>query len=344
MEKQTGMNFESFFTISPPTETLELKPENLVFLLKRGHWKSVYNLAERQLSGVVDSSEQRLFYGCLMLASLLKLGKGDQAYKMMTHWQEQYGWKTELVEETTEPQVFWLQYCLLVAEASYRRNTNLSVNDRLQSFFQLRNRIILRQSSQEDSRWSVLLNCLDSCIVGHLIETGKVEAAIELTNQCIARQEGDVSCRLAYFRLLLYSGDLKGAEQYFANLEPDMTDDAEKHLHRGLLYAAKGGQEALDEWEAASLFVQPYTVTLANNMAVAYLSQGRISEAMEVMENILRNDPVNAFEEDLIDNLCILYDMTLVDAMERKRFLQYSAMKYARDSFLLQNMHPRLHD
>ncbi|EME28214.1 uncharacterized protein Gasu_42190 [Galdieria sulphuraria] len=327
----------SNFTSSTADKKDQKEEQSWKALLRNGSWKDLYDKAEECfISGNHLDADNACFFACLMLASLLKLGKLELARKWLNSWKEQYG-----LEDVPTATLFLVsplrtQYCLLAIEVAFRLSSETDVNCRLQPYFRLR-RLIEENIQIEDSRcnmWLLFLDTLDSCIVSHLLEANRLQAVLEVAKNYLKRNVQDVSRQLAFFRLLLYSGDTEQASLFWNTIEPRVKEDSERHLHRGLLYASQGHlEDAIDEWEAAALFDQSYETILTNNIAVGYLLQGRIFEAMERMEHIFHKSPIPALKEDLVKHICICYDMLLANAQERKSSIQHALSNEALDSF-----------
>ncbi|GJQ12306.1 hypothetical protein GpartN1_g4097.t1 [Galdieria partita] len=299
---------------------------NLMSLLQNGSWKELYRKAEELLvSGNNVDMDKACFFACLMLASLLKMGKLELARKWLNSWKEQYGWEDIPSDKMLTVSPLRTQYCLLAMEVAFRQSSETNVNSRLQPYFQLRSLIeeISQLEYSQSKVWLLFLDTLESCIISHLLEANRLEAVLELAKNNLERKVQDVSRQLAFFRLLLYIGDLEQASLFWSMLEPRVKEDSERHLHRGLLYASQSRiEDAIDEWEAAALFDQSYETILTNNIAVGYLLQERVFEAMEKMEHTFHKSPFHAWKEDLIKHICICYDMLLANAQERKSSIQ----------------------
>jgi tetratricopeptide (TPR) repeat protein len=321
---------------SKNAESYKKDDQDIKFLIQKRLWKELYEKAEQGLVSVSSSdANNACMFACLMLVSLIKLGKLELASKWLNSWSKQYGWKVVPNDDVLSLGPLETQYCLLAVEVAFRQNSESDINVRLQSHFQLRSLIeqVLTGNDTQPELWSLFLDSLDSCIVGHLLEANRIEAAVEVAKGCLERNPQDVSRQLAFFRLLLYTGDIEQASLFWKTLEPRVEQDSERHLHRGLLYIVQRRiEEAIDEWEAAALFEQNFEATLTNNIAVGFLLQGRAFEAMEKMENMLQKSSIFTLDEDWIKHICICYDMLLAYPQESKSAIQHTFARHVRES------------
>lgn len=302
--------------------------QSLMSLLQNGSWKELYQKSEHCFTLASNTDEESVcFLACLMLVSLLRLGKLEQARKWLSFWKEQFGWEDTPSDNLVHWSPLRIQYCILAVEVTFRNSSESDINSRLRPYFQLKKLIEenLQAMKSQSNLWLSFLNTLDSCIVSHLLEATRLEAAMDLAKNCLERNGDDTSFQLAWFRLLLFLGDTEQASLFWKTIESQVVDDSERHLHRGLLYAAQRKvEDAMDEWEAAALFEQTCEATVTNNIAVGYLLQGRVFEAVERIEEIFHKSPVHTLDEDLIKHICICYDMLLPYAQERKNSIQHA--------------------
>ncbi|GJD11043.1 hypothetical protein Gasu2_52000 [Galdieria sulphuraria] len=82
----------SNFTSSTADKKDQKEEQSWKALLRNGSWKDLYDKAEECfISGNHLDADNACFFACLMLASLLKLGKLELARKWLNSWKEQYG-------------------------------------------------------------------------------------------------------------------------------------------------------------------------------------------------------------------------------------------------------------
>lgn len=189
-------------------------------------------------------------------------------------------------------------------------------------------------------RHAVLLSALASF---HL-KAQQHDAAVDLSRQLVDLCP-ESNAWYMYGRVLLHVGDLEAAELAFA--EAQTTDKSRcetmRRAHKGMLLAASGKySEAVVEYEEAAQHIGDkgkLGVLIANNVAICLMHIGRLAEAVDRLEGVLRRGPEIALDEGLVFNLATLYDLAYPDsAAEKKRILQRLASRFGRQGFDLENV------
>jgi hypothetical protein len=152
-------------------------------------------------------------------------------------------------------------------------------------------------------------------IAAQLVEMREVEAAGTLLEPLLEHpaNASQLALRSAIGRVYLQGGLLGAARRHFAVIEADAAVGAEaKAFNRALLCAADG------EWEACRVALDTLrtdddagwkegvnVLAAANNLAVALLAQGRLGDAIEVLEEEMGANPSGvAGAEPILFNLC----------------------------------------
>jgi trafficking protein particle complex subunit 12 len=112
--------------------------------------------------------------------------------------------------------------------------------------------------------------------------------------------------RSAIARIYLQSGNVPAAAKHFEAVEQDpVTDERQKMINSALLSSARG------EWDSAVDILKEMIekdnddFTAVNNLSVALLGQGKLKEAIEVLESALKASPSSVVvAEPFLFNLC----------------------------------------
>ncbi|KIJ55357.1 hypothetical protein M422DRAFT_220011 [Sphaerobolus stellatus SS14] len=170
-------------------------------------------------------------------------------------------------------------------------------------------------------------------IASQLIEMKDITAAARLLEPLCQNGNGSPALLSAIARIYLQGGHLAGASRYFAmvDVHPE-TDAITKEMNKALEAVALGGWDVAIQALRSVLDVQPDNALAANNLAVALLSSGKVSEGIEVMEKVLQASPlaVTATEPWLF-NLSTLYELRSSIAWKKKRQLLIDVAKWSGD-------------
>jgi len=167
-------------------------------------------------------------------------------------------------------------------------------------------------------------------IASQLLEMKSHAAASKLlTPLCTSSPE----LRSAVARIYLQAGQIEIAGKHVAIVEQDpLASETTKLLNRALLSVARGDwQDALARLEQL-IAKDPENAMIANNLAVAYLTVGRVREATDILEHTLKTDPgaVTA-AEPLLFNLSTLYELRSATVTDKKRDLLIEVAKWSGD-------------
>ncbi|KAI0630550.1 hypothetical protein C8Q77DRAFT_1063168 [Trametes polyzona] len=172
-------------------------------------------------------------------------------------------------------------------------------------------------------------------IASQLIEMRDYAAAAKLLEPlCV--QAGGISSpalRSAVARIYLQGGYVAMAAKHLAVVAEDPTaDPAQKGMNAALFASAEGDwARATTELERV-LALDPENFVAVNNLAVALLNQGRLQEAIKVLEDALKTSPATIVTaEPFLFNLSTLYELRSAAGADKKRELLVEVAKWAGD-------------
>ncbi|CDO69636.1 hypothetical protein BN946_scf184851.g24 [Trametes cinnabarina] len=140
--------------------------------------------------------------------------------------------------------------------------------------------------------------------------------------------------RSAVARIYLQGGYIAMAAKHFAAVAEDPTaDPVQKAMNAALFASAEG------DWGRATAELQrilaadPENFVAVNNLAVALLNQGRLQEAIQVLESALQTSPATIVtaEPFLFNLLATLYELRSAAGADKKRELLIEVAKWAGD-------------
>lgn len=324
--------------------------QGLCQLAAEYRWAAVLELATTLLAADEDkhtlNSHDRLICIALRARALVQTGQiaaaahavaelGD--LKTLHYRRDSHGEDHRIVP-------FELQ--LLAVEVRIRQGDATAIADT----YELRRQVIANQSLTEEesrAREAVLLSCLASY---HLVAQHH-DAAADVARELMVRLGGGAHAVYMYIRVLIHIGDFEGAAHTLRVASRRKGDsDAMRHLHSGMLQAARGRyHEALLEYDSA-LEAQkkelPPQVSPSNlwahamnNAAVCLMHCGRLAEAIDRLESALRRDPEVALDEGVTFNLAVMYDLAYPqNSQEKKQVLRDLASRFGRQGFDLQKI------
>jgi len=187
-------------------------------------------------------------------------------------------------------------------------------------------------------------------LVGIHAQQFQHNCALTLLNEVLAAYTPDVRRslprgQLEYADLLqrlgslhLDAGQLGPAEDAFSRVEAIDESALSPEEQRQLEAAVAVGRARLSmaqqqygkafEEFAAALAKDPGNVEVANNQAVCALCSCHLTEAVAILEGLIRADPAKALTEPVVFNLCSLYDLQSEQGTQRKRVLQAVVHRY----------------
>jgi len=145
--------------------------------------------------------------------------------------------------------------------------------------------------------------------------------------------------RSAAARVYLQAGELGIAREQFAAVEkelaeskdgPDAAKEKMKQMNRALMAAAEGGWAELVKGSTGEGLKGDIVAT--NNVAVGLLCQGKLKEAIHVLEAVLNTSPsAVAVAEPVLFNLSTLYELRAGLSAQKKRDLLVEVAKWSGD-------------
>lgn len=139
-------------------------------------------------------------------------------------------------------------------------------------------------------------------------------------------------------KLFVQTGNLKDANDSFLKAKHFSRPESNEHKSRILINAsfiriANGSyEEAYDVLSEASILV-PSNPTLINNMAFCLFYSGNLKDAIGLIEKFIMRENRGNVNENLIFNLCTLYELESAKAHQKKLQLLLWLNLYAGDGF-----------
>ena len=177
------------------------------------------------------------------------------------------------------------------------------------------------------------------CIGNTFVMLKEYNLAITIFKQ-IAKKDSENSRALfsGIGRISLQSGDIQSAQFYFKCVEDiDVGDgtspDTDVLVNRGLLALALDAYEEAYKHFLAAKNIDPKNFVAVNNAAVSLLFQGRLKDALELLEVIVLQHPETTLQEGVLFNVCTMYELETSHHLQKKHKLLGLVGKYKGDSF-----------
>ncbi|KAI0325893.1 hypothetical protein GY45DRAFT_1260037 [Cubamyces sp. BRFM 1775] len=172
-------------------------------------------------------------------------------------------------------------------------------------------------------------------IASQLSEMRDYTAAAKLLEP-LCMQPGGVSSpalRSAVARIYLQGGYVAMAAKHFAAVAEDPSaDPVQKAMNAALFASAEGDWARATAELERMLAADPDNFAAVNNLAVALLNQGRLREAIQVLEGALQASPATIVTaEPFLFNLSTLYELRSAAGADKKRELLVEVAKWAGD-------------
>ncbi|KAG8842671.1 hypothetical protein FRB91_004000, partial [Serendipita sp. 411] len=200
-------------------------------------------------------------------------------------------------------------------------------------------------SGNDASPWVDKAARVGIVLASQLVEMKQYTTATRLLEGLVASQSSPPQLRTLLALIYLQIGDFGAASVHIENIHardnfsPDLVTSTD--IFKAVF---------LGEWDTAIDLIQQrrndpgsedkyiQKVIDANNLAVAYLSQGRLSEGISVLEEAFQGAPSTAVvAEPLLFNLATLYELQSHTAMERKIGILTQVAQWAGDTGLRQS-------
>jgi len=113
--------------------------------------------------------------------------------------------------------------------------------------------------------------------------------------------------------------------------DPNATEDM-KRMNAALLASAEGHWTEASDHLKAILEKNSDNYVAVNNLSVALLSQGKLKEAIDVLEKSLKASPSSlVVVEPFLFNLSTLYELRSTNGFEKKKELLIEVAKWSGD-------------
>lgn len=124
-------------------------------------------------------------------------------------------------------------------------------------------------------------------------------------------------------RICLQSGDIQNAQFYFKSVDDMESGDGNSQtdvlINRGLLALALDAYEEAYKHFLAVKIIDPENPVAINNAAVSLLFQGRLKEALELLQDIVVQHPETNLQEGVLFNICTMYELETSHHLQKKQ-------------------------
>ncbi|XP_028396842.1 trafficking protein particle complex subunit 12-like [Dendronephthya gigantea] len=138
-------------------------------------------------------------------------------------------------------------------------------------------------------------------------------------------------------RISLQSGDIESAQQYFKLVEEmESQDDSTQSdvlINRGLLALTLDAYEEAYKHFSAARKIDSENAVAVNNAAVSLLFQGRLKEALSLVEDIVFANPEKNLHSGILFNICTMYELETSRHIEKKKVLLELISQHCGDGF-----------
>jgi tetratricopeptide (TPR) repeat protein len=177
------------------------------------------------------------------------------------------------------------------------------------------------------------------CIGNTFLSLREYGLAIEVFKQVAKRDSENSRALLSGIgRISLQSGDIESAQEYFKLAEEmgPSDDDAaqsEVFINRGLLALTLDAYEEAYKNFTAAKNLDPDNAITVNNAAVSLLFQGRLKEALELLEDVVFADPEKNLQHGILFNICTMYELETSRHVQKKQSLLELIAQHRGDGF-----------
>jgi tetratricopeptide (TPR) repeat protein len=186
--------------------------------------------------------------------------------------------------------------------------------------------------------WKKRLLKVFYCIGNTFLSLKEYGLALSVFKQ-IAKQDSENSraLLLGLGRISLQSGDIESAQEYFKLVEEMGPDDdiaqSDVYINRGLLALTLDAYEEAYKHFSAAKNLDPGNAIAVNNAAVSLLFQGRLKEALQLLEDIVFADPEKNLQPGILFNICTMYELETSRHVQKKQSLLELIAKHRGDGF-----------
>jgi len=193
-------------------------------------------------------------------------------------------------------------------------------------------------------RWRRREEIVISSIVGYHLSQKEYNIAMKWMEKLLQKNPLDPFLLSKLGQVQMQLGDLNGAKNTFSRIEamvnegqvPTSSLEGLKNMvnrNRGLQHlVAKDFTAAIREYEEA-LDRDPADIIATNNKALCLMYSRDLLGSIKVLENTLERVPVIALNENVVLNLCSMYELAFVSNVETKRSLSSWIVQIAPEDF-----------
>lgn len=302
------------FQIKKPISNPPLNQEGLLSLIQNGYWKEVLILSVK-----MDSNDSKFS----KVISLFRLRNYDALGSTIP----------ELYPNISEaPFTIQLIYSTI---PHYKGNTNLA----LESLYLLLSKIkkengLLSKETSNDSINKIREERIFFTIINCHISLKQYHLAIQLMEMICEKYSNDPILFTNLGLLYLFSGNLNKSIEIFKKVEEKEEKDSIRiHLNQAYIYFAKGMYSSSIEEFLIVLKKDPKNIIAANNLSICYFFTKNIQKSIEIIEDLIRQDPENTIDEQIIFNLCMFYNLENQDPNNKKKVVKSLIQKFKGDDF-----------
>ena len=176
------------------------------------------------------------------------------------------------------------------------------------------------------------------CIGSTFLSLKEYGLAISVFKQIAKRDTENSRALLSGIgRISLQCGDIESAQEYFKSAEEIGSDDdapqTDAYINRGLLALTLDAYEEAYKHFSAAKNLDPGNAIAVNNAAVSLLFQGRLKEALKLLEDIVFADPEKNLQHGLLFNICTMYELETSRHLQKKQSLLELIAQHRGDGF-----------
>lgn len=268
------------------------------------------------------------------ISLLIKIGEYDTAKKEA----EAFGQlnNQDIFYDFTEPQEFKskkgslasFSFRLLLAaelpiklgqpkEALHNLTSMLSITRKIKDFF------YTLEKKEESEFWKereVKILCSIATCSLHLKNYDLVHQTLNtLLNLPNLKNEFRYEVYSAWGKIYLQCGDIKSAEEKFSVIKPTSSNEIVKSLvNKGLVAVAQNDYNEAHKFFSKAHEMNKSNVMVMNNLAVCYLYNGKMHDAIKLYEEAIFSDPRNNLHETLLLNCATLYELRSNESKKKK--------------------------
>lgn len=176
------------------------------------------------------------------------------------------------------------------------------------------------------------------CIGNTFLSLKEYGLAISVFKQIAKRDSANSRALISSIgRISLQSGDLESAQKYFKSVEDiqsnDDTAQSDVLINRGLLALTLDAYEEAHKHFAAAKNLDPENAVAVSNAAVSLLFQGRLKEALKLLEDVVFKSPEKNLQPGILFNICTMYELETSRHVQKKQTLLELIAQHQGDGF-----------